>query len=285
MRSKLMIRTLGLLMTLLFAWPLFSQQLEVDGEIDVKNNKIKNVSDPADPQDAATKAYVDQMSEILLDAGINGVVQDIDGNVYKTIKIGDQVWMAENLKATHYNDGTPIPLVTDNTAWQNLTTPGYCWFMNDSTSNAKVFGALYNYYVVADTNTRNVCPAGWDVPTDAEWMVLTEFLTNSGYGYAGSGMDIGKSVASNFRWTSSGTAGHVGNDLGSNNSSGFSGLPGGYRDSNGSYVNLGLLGFWWSSTGSGANAWYRGLGFDLNGSVSRFNDDKRLGFSVRCLRD
>ena len=195
---------------------------------------------------------MDQMSEMMLDAGLNGIVKDFDGNVYKTVKIGSQVWMAENLKTTHYNEGTPIPLVSDNTAWSNLSTPGYCWYDNDSTMNAKVFGALYNYYVVADTNGLNVCPVGWDVPTDAEWTVLTDFLEDNGYGYGGSGTDIGKSLAATFRWTSSGTAGYVGNDLGSNNSSGFVGLPGGQRYGK-SFRYLGSYGFWWSSTVSGAS--------------------------------
>lgn len=273
------------LVTLLIASPIYSQQLEVEGDVDVKNNKIRNLSDPADPQDAATKAYVDAMSEILLDAGINGVVKDIDGNIYKTIKISTQVWMAENLKTTHYNDGTPILNVTDDAAWQNLTTPGYCWNLNDSASNAKQFGALYNYYTVADTNSLNICPVGWDVPTDAEWTELTDFLKNNNYGYAGvSGPDIGKSMAATFRWNSDGTAGTLGNDLGSNNSSGFSALPGGLRHDFGLYNSVGPFGYWWSSTASGANAWYRGL-LNFLSYVDQGVRDKRMGFSVRCVRD
>jgi len=85
------------------------------------------------------------MSQLMLDAGLNGVVEDVEGNVYKTIKIGTQVWMADNLKTTKYNDGTVIPEVTDNLAWEALTIPGYCWYANDSTLNAKLYGALYNY--------------------------------------------------------------------------------------------------------------------------------------------
>lgn len=255
-----------------------------DGLITAQN-RITNVSDPLDPQDAATKNYVDMMSEMLLDAGINGIVKDIDGNVYKTIKIGIQVWMVDNLKTTHYNDGTAIPEVSDATAWSNLTTPGYTWYDNDSTMHAELHGALYNYYAVADTNSLNVCPVGWDVPTDAEWTILTDFLEDSGFGYGGSGADIGKSMASTFGWTSSGTAGQVGNDQGTNNSSGFSGLPGGLRSPDGSFFEIGLVGYWWSSTeDSTADAWLRLLLYN-SGNVSRSFNDKGFGISVRCLRD
>jgi uncharacterized protein (TIGR02145 family) len=260
-------------------------KLEVAGNVKV-NGKISNVTDPVAAQDAATKNYVDQMAEILLDAGLNGVVVDIDGNAYKTIKIGTQVWMAQNLRTKRYNDGTVIPKVTDNTAWAALTTPAYCWYNNDSTLNAKIYGALYNYYTVADTNSLNVCPTGWHVPSDAEWTVLSDFLTANGYGFGGSGVGIGKSMASTFRWTSSGIAGHVGNDQGTNNSSGFAGLPGGYRGNNeGAFVFIGEYGDWWSSSESSAsNAWHRFL-VSLNGVLYRFPNNQRFGFSVRCLRD
>lgn len=261
-----------------------TQKLDVNGAVNVAG-VISGVSDPVNAQDAATKNYVDQMSELLLDAGINGIVQDIDGNVYKTIKIGTQVWMVDNLKTTHYNDGTAIPEVSDATAWSNLTTPGYTWYDNDSTMHAELHGALYNYYAVADTNSLNVCPVGWDVPTDAEWTILTDFLEDSGFGYGGSGADISKSMASTFGWTSSGTAGRVGNDQGTNNSSGFSGLPGGRRDSDGTFNFVGSLGYWWSSTEYlTSSAWHRYL-FYNNDDVYRNFGPKGFGFSVRCLRD
>jgi len=261
-------------------------KLEVAGNVKV-NGKISNVTDPVAAQDAATKNYVDQMAEILLDAGLNGVVVDIDGNAYKTIKIGTQVWMAQNLRTKRYNDGTVIPKVTDNTAWAALTTPAYCWYNNDSTLNAKIYGALYNYYTVADTNSLNVCPTGWHVPSDAEWIVLSDFLTANGYGFGGSGADIGKSMAS-FRWASSGTAGHVGNDQGTNNSSGFAGLPGGSRDNDGAFYLIGYFGYWWSSTeNDNLKATYRFLAHDWvyflgTSGTSQF---KHYGFSVRCLKD
>ena len=259
-------------------------KLEVAGDVKV-NGKISNVTDPVAAQDAATKSYVDQMAEILLDAGLNGVVMDIDGNVYKTIKIDTQVWMAQNLRTTRYNDGTVIPKVTDNTAWQALTTTAYCWFGNDSTLNAKIYGALYNYYTVADTNNLNVCPTGWHIPSDAEWTVLSDFLISNGYGFGGSGTDIGKSMASTFGWTYSSTPGTIGNDQGTNNTCGFAGLPGGYRYSNGIFFSNGYVGGWWSSTETVTlNAWLRNLYYS-NVDLTRFNNNKHHGHSVRCLRD
>ena len=117
-----------IIITILSPILVFSQNLEVEGRIkadsiDLNSGLIKNVANPISAQDAATKAYVDAMSEMMLDAGLNGIVKDIDGNVYKTIKIGTQVGMIDNLKTTHYNEGTAIPEVSDNTSWFNLTTP------------------------------------------------------------------------------------------------------------------------------------------------------------------
>ena len=193
--------------------------------------------------------------------------------------------MAENLKTTKYNEGTSIAEVKNDTEWNYLTTPAYCWFDNDSTTNAKLFGALYNFYSVADTNSLNVCPVGWDVPTDAEWTILTDYLDDKGYGFGGSGADVGKSLAATFRWNNSSTAAEVGNDIGSNNSTGFAGLPSGYRNASGAFSLNGDYGFWWSSTvGTTAFAWLRYL-YYVSDNVNRSFNDEHSGFSVRCLRD
>ena len=208
-------------------------------------------------------------------------VSDIDGNTYNVVRIGTQLWMAENIKTTKYNDGTAIPLVSDNTAWLALTTPGYCWYNND-VANKATYGSLYNWYTI---NTSRLCPTGWHVPTDAQWTTLLDYLTNNGYGYGGSGNHIAKSMAATSGWTTSGTAGYVGNDQSSNNSSGFTAIPSGIRDYVGSYSYVGGFSGWWSATqGSATNAWYRHLSY-VASDVYSLNVDKRCGFSVRCVRD
>jgi uncharacterized protein (TIGR02145 family) len=195
-------------------------------------------------------------------------VTDIDGNVYHTVKIGAQTWMVENLKTTHYNDGTAIPLVTGNTAWGSLTTPGYCWYNNDQATYGSTYGALYNWYAV---NTGKLCPTGWHVATDAEWTQLTDYL--GGENVAGGKMK----EAGLSHWQSPNT--------GATNSSGFTALPGGYRHLDGSFNDLsGYAYFWSSSQGDATSAWGRSLNYSVE-YVGRGNYYKTLGFSCRCLQD
>lgn len=196
-------------------------------------------------------------------------VTDIDGNVYDTISIGTQVWMKQNLKTTKYRDGSGIPNVTDNNAWSALTTGARCYYNNDSTTIAPVYGALYNWYAANDA--RSLCPTGWHVPSDAEWSTLTTYL--GGDGVAGGKL---KEIDT-LHWNSPNT--------GADNSSGFSALPGGNRGGNGNYSGIDNLGDWWSvSESSGFSAWGRHLVYD-NTSVSRYNYTKKGGLSVRCFKD
>src|ERR1035437_1381020 len=220
-------------------------------------------------------------------------VYDVDGNSYNTVSVGNQVWMAGNLKTTKYNDGTAIPIVTDNTAWNALPTGAYCWYLNDATTYKATYGSLYNWYAVdnnaatkmASNGGKNVCPTGWHIPTDAEWTTLTDYLTNNGYGYAGSGSDIAKSMAATSGWITDPTAGDVGNDQASNNSSGFTALPGGYRYLSGPYNYIGAYGFWWSSTESSTTyAWYRDMTSN-DPSVGRHNTEVQDGLAVSCIND
>jgi uncharacterized protein (TIGR02145 family) len=193
-------------------------------------------------------------------------VKDIDGNVYKTVTIGKQVWMAENLKTTKYNDNTSIPLVTENTAWESLTTPAYCWNKNDAT-NKNRYGALYNWYTVGK---NKLCPRGWHVPTDAEWTTLTTYL--GGESVAG-----GKLKETGItHWESPNT--------GATNESGFKALAGGDREF-GTFSYIGYSGYWWSATGTNATeARYRYMAYH-GSKVERNSIFKKMGYSVRCLRD
>ena len=199
-------------------------------------------------------------------------IKDIDGNVYKTVTIGTQTWMAENLKVSKYSDGTTIPNITDNTQWQNNTTGAWAYYNNDAANNAK-YGKLYNWYAVSKTTNgnKNVCPTGWHVPTDAEWSNLIDFL--GGEKVAGGKM---KEVGTTS-WNNPNTE--------ATNSSLFSALSCGYREGNGNYEGNGLDCGWWCSTESDDDdAWKRGLDSG-SGSAYRYDNDKIRGSSVRCLRD
>lgn len=200
------------------------------------------------------------------------VLKDIDGNTYKTVIIGDQVWMAENLRTTKYRDGTPIPNVTDYKIWMNLTTGAYCYFMN-SVANGAVYGPLYNFYSVIDN--RGLSPSGWHVPSDAEWSILREFL--GGEKVAG-----GKLKETGTKhWNSP-------NDQ-ADNSSGFTALPGSWRGSGGAfYYNVGACGMWWTSTISD-NPNYPWLysmwgGTNLGRSIDSYFP-KDAGCSIRCIKN
>jgi uncharacterized protein (TIGR02145 family) len=199
-------------------------------------------------------------------AGLEAPVTDYDGNIYPTVRIGTQVWMAKNLRTTRLKYGGTIPLVTDNTAWSNLTTPGYCWYNNDEATNKDTYGALYNWYTIG---TTNLCPAGWHVPTDDDWTVLITFLG-------------GESVAGG-KLKETGTAHWATPNTGATNETGFSALPGGQRY--GSFTNyLGSCG-WWSLTeynATTANVLMIQYDFSTLGWKLGY---KNMGFSVRCVRD
>jgi uncharacterized protein (TIGR02145 family) len=197
-------------------------------------------------------------------------VTDIDGNGYDTVTIGTQVWMVENLKTTKYNDGTSIPLVTSDTSWSNLTTPGYCFYDNDAATNKANYGAIYNWYTV---NTGKLCPTGWHVPADAEWTTLTNYL--------------GGENAAGGKLKESGISHWVTPNDGATNSSGFTALPGGYRQEGGSFCNINDDDFWWSTTTSTSQitkAWSRGVNYNYPYVYNDFYL-KSFGFSVRCIRD
>ena len=216
---------------------------------------------------ASNQAGVTYGNQITFTTG--SVVVEIEGKLYNSITIGTQTWLTENLGTTSYNDGTPVPLVVNQAEWNNLGSPGYCWFNNDRAANGATQGALYNWYAVIK---GNLCPVGWHVPSDAEWTVLTDFLGSE------SGTKIRKPETN--QWTD--YPDFVNNSL-------FWAVPGGIRDT--------IIGFetpgecdpsisdchWWSSTSaSGSAALARWL-YSIELSSVEFT--KKNGFSVRCIKD
>jgi uncharacterized protein (TIGR02145 family) len=213
-------------------------------------------------------------------------VTDADGNVYKTVKIGNQVWTVENLRTTKFNDGSAVPLVTHNSAWKNLTKPGYCWYDNQIKNRSR-YGALYNWYAV---DTKKLAPAGWHVPSVAEWDTLQHYLIAHGYNYDGQtvGNKIAQSMAAKEEWIASPQAkeaGTIGDDLSANNRSGFSALPGGCRGEDGSFSGAGKGGSWWSATQSDASAAYYCYLSHIINALCRLYSPKSCGFSVRLVKD
>jgi len=209
----------------------------------------------------------DTTQEIIIAAEL---ITDIDGNVYKVVTIGDQVWMAENLKVTHYRDGTAITNVTDDDAWVALATEAYCIYDNNAANEVDTYGALYNWYAVTDAH--NIALVGWHVPSDAEWQTLVDYLGGSSV----AGGKLKETGAAH--WNSPNT--------GATNESGFTALPGGFRNYvHGRYDQMGAYSFFWSATENVSNdAWYRRL-YSIHSEVYRGNGIKRLGFSVRLVKD
>ena len=197
-------------------------------------------------------------------------VTDIDGNIYNSVRIGSQTWLKQNLMATRYRNGNTIPNITDGTVWQNQTTGAYCDFLN-SAANGVTYGHLYNYY--ATTDTRQICPEGWHVPTREEWQTLIDYL--GGDNIASSKVRVPGIVY----WEQ---------DKGTN-SSGFSALGGSWRGDDGAfYYSLGSGAYWWtSSTYSSLYPFYAYLYSDPNNLRTGYGPymEKRAGLSVRCVKD
>lgn len=202
-----------------------------------------------------------------------GTLTDQDGNIYKTIQIGDQEWMAENLRTATYVNGDPIPNVTDEEEWSDIipsSTGAWVHFDNDS-QHESPYGKLYNWYCVVDA--RNLCPSGWHVPSDPEWTALLDHLGGAG-SVAGKKM---KSTGTQY-WTNPYTD--------ATNESGFSGLPGGFRLVSGSFLFMGSDALWWSSTQNIGNvAWACYLDYEIGAEAGKSIATMAKGLSVRCLKD
>ena len=203
----------------------------------------------------------------------NTMIADIDGNLYNIVSIGTQVWIKENLKVTKYQNGTPIPNISDNTAWSGLSTGAYCWYNNNSATYKDTYGAIYNRYTVS---SGILCPTGWHAPTDAEWHQLILFLDASAL------LSSTESQIAGNKLKESGTTHWQSTNSGATNESGFTALPGGMRDINGAFNRIGTSGYWWNSDNS--TAWDRELDYNYAG-VLRVSPNTNNGFSARCIKN
>jgi len=201
-------------------------------------------------------------SEESTDSAQSSTVTDKDGNSYKTVTIGTQVWFAENLKTTKFNDGSSITFLTGS----NLNIPAYCWY-NDDAGNKNIYGALYNWYSVG---TGKLCPTGFHVPSDIEWTALFD--------------NLGGKLIAGGKMKETGLVHWKSPNSGATNNSGFTALPGGLREL-GIYYRIWEKSFWWSSTESSSTAAGSWELFYDDISVSNENINKTDGFSVRCLKD
>jgi uncharacterized protein (TIGR02145 family) len=211
---------------------------------------------------------------VMLGIGLTGAqaqtVKDIEGHVYKTVQIGTQEWMSENLKTTKFNDETDIPLITDSIAWRVSPTSGalYCWYNNDSVTYKNTYGALYTWFTVS---TGKLCPTGWHVPTNSEWKILISYLG-------------GKKVAGG-KLKETGIEHWNNPNAGSTNEVSFTALPGGCRGNDGTFSDIGNVCFWWSATEF--NSFDASIFFIYNflSNMIKIDDNKLNSCSVRCVKD
>lgn len=219
---------------------------------------------------------------------------DIDGNVYATVKIGTQVWMAENLRVTKYNDGSAITQIAGDTTWDSClytNTPAFCYYNNTTNADSiNKYGSIYNWYVVSPSNPKKVAPAGWHVPTDSEWTIMEKYLVLQGFNWdettdTAQNNKIAKSLSAKTSWETDETQGAIGCNLTLNNRSGFSALPGGCRGIDGSFNGIGTDGHWWSATAvDDSTAFNYFLSF-VDEDLGNFINHKRWGYSVRLVKD
>ncbi len=192
-----------------------------------------------------------------------------DGQVYEWVRIGEQIWMAENLRATKYNDGTSIPYVADSSTWRNLSTPAYCWYDDDENKYKKDYGGLYNWYSL---NTGKLCPKGWHIPTKEEWEILISFL-------GGEEQTGGKVKESGSQhWNNP--------NIGATNESGFTALPGGIMMTKGSCRSMGDDAYFWSiNEFDDRFAWDFYVDKNSAWSLLSHYRSKTAGSSIRCIKD
>jgi uncharacterized protein (TIGR02145 family) len=210
------------------------------------------------------KGLLQEKSAVL----IYGTMKDQDSNTYKTVKIGNQVWMAENLKTTKYSDGTPIPNLSTDNDFHTSTSGAYCNYNNEMI-NGDTYGHLYNWYAVS--SSHKIAPEGWHVPTENDWATLVNYLG-------------GEKVAGE-KLKETGLTHWNGQNIAATNISGFTALPSGTRAEKGQFSFLGTASYWWSATkGNDKSALVRGCA-NSTGSLLLLYYNIEYGFSVRLIKD
>jgi uncharacterized protein (TIGR02145 family) len=269
---------------------------EVMSDVAIKELKVDFTPDDSLTYHSTSKTVkINVVAGSLFNAKLTyGTMTDQDGNVYKTITIGTQTWMAENLKTTKYNDGTDIPNI-DGTEWESTNKPAFWWFENKA-ANKDIYGALYNWHTV---NTGKLAPLGWHIPSDKEWTLLENYLISNGFNYDGTttgdrtnNNKIGKALASTTSWepdNHEGTVGTVGY-LTQCNSTGFSARPCGYTPPKPPYgVVYSVIpykdGIWWCSTESSIDSSCTRYVSYNNVFIGKANEIKNYGLSIRCIKD
>ena len=246
------------------AWDPETQTCIVANPADINFDGCVQLNDLLDLLSAYGMCFVWQCGDPL----------EYQGYDYATVQIGEQCWFAENLRAELYENGDAIPANLSDNEWSS-TTSGAVAFYNGDPSNFDAFGRLYNWYAVADV--RGLCPSGWHVPTDEEWMAMEVALgmsENAANTTGWRGTDQATQMKTDYGWHGDGSG---------TNSSGFAGLPGGYRHHDGFFSGFSFDGNWWSSSSDGDNAWHRFLFYDFQ-EVSRGQFSQRRGVSVRCIQ-
>ncbi len=212
----------------------------------------------------------------------DSTVLDIDGNVYRTVKIGEQMWMVENLKTSHYRNGDSIPCVVSGSDWESLSTGACCYYNNDE-KNIPVYGRLYNFYAVRDS--RNIAPIGWHIATREDWEDLKLYLSSAALAVTDTMDYVSKLIASKEFWLESQLSFAAGNQPEKNNTMGFNAMPGGYRHNSGQYKRIGIVAEWWCNyAAEGPMALSKSIWYD-SPSLGTGLGFKMRGLSVRCVKD
>ena len=249
---------------------LTKEMLPIEKQIDSQQSTIQKKLTEIDKTRKSLTKHIDSLTQL------KSQINDVESNI-KSVKIGNQTWMTENLNVSTFRNGDPIPEAKTHDEWFSYEAkqPAWCYYDNDP-ANAAKYGKLYNWYAVNDS--RGLAPVGYHIPSDAEWTKLADFL--------GGEIVAGTKMKSKSGWDSYTNEKEDLISGNGTNTSGFSGLPGGMRHNDGSFFNVGEDGYWWSSSEDDPDgAWGSRLSIFNGYELDRDIDPKGNGYSVRCLRD